>query len=133
LPRRPASFASPTTGAGSTTTTRARRDRDGGAAATSNGGDYNNDLTTSDAPGAAWSATFTGSGVAIIAPKEPGGGADRGTDRRRIRATVDLRTTGARQPQQVAFEVTGLPAGEHVVRIVNQGPGPVAVDAMVVQ
>jgi len=98
-----------------------------------NGGDYNNDLTTSDAPGAAWSATFTGSGVAIIAPKEPGAGQIEVQIDGESRATVDLRTTGARQPQQVAFEVTGLPAGEHVVRIVNQGPGPVAVDAMVVQ
>jgi len=97
------------------------------------GGDYNDDLCTSDVAGAAWSATFTGSGVAVIAPKEPGAGQIEVQIDGETRGTVDLATTGARQPQQVAFEVTGLSAGEHVVRVVNLGPGPVAVDAMVVQ
>jgi len=97
------------------------------------GGDYNDDLCTSDAPGAAWSATVTGSGVAVIAPKEPGAGQIEVQLDGETRATVDLGTTGARQPQQVALEVTGLSAGEHVVRVVNRGPGPVAIDALVVQ
>jgi hypothetical protein len=46
---------------------------------------------------------------------------------------MDLSTTGARQAQQVVCEVTGLPAGKHVIHIVNHGPGPAAVDAVVVR
>ena len=37
-----------------------------------NAGDFNNDLTTSETPGAIWSFTFTGTGVTLIAPKERG-------------------------------------------------------------
>ncbi|MBN2193890.1 MAG: alpha-L-fucosidase [Polyangiaceae bacterium] len=98
-----------------------------------NGGDYNNDLTTSETPGAVWSSTFSGGGVAVIAPSEAGAGQIEIQIDGGVRATVDLATAGARQPQQVAYEVTGLAAGEHVIRIVDLGPGPVAVDAIVVQ
>ena len=37
-------------------------------------GDYNNDLTTSTTVGNAWTSTFTGTDVAVYAPKEPGDG-----------------------------------------------------------
>ena len=30
-------------------------------------------------------------------------------------------------------QVTGLNVGKHAIRIVNRGPGPVGVDAIVVQ
>ena len=47
------------------------------------------------------------------------------------RATADLSTTGARQAQQGVCEVTGLTPGKHAIAIINRGPGPVAVDALV--
>ena len=49
------------------------------------------------------------------------------------RATADLSTAGARQAQQVVFAATGLAAGKHTINMVNRGPGPVAVDALIVQ
>ena len=35
--------------------------------------------------------------------------------------------------QQMVGQVMGLTAGKHAISIVNRGPGPVAVDAIVVQ
>jgi hypothetical protein len=46
---------------------------------------------------------------------------------------VDLSTPGARQAQQMVSQVTGLASGQHTITITNKGPGPVAVDALVVQ
>jgi len=96
-------------------------------------GDFNNDLTTSDTPGDVWSCSFTGSNVEVIAPKEAGAGKIEIQIDGQSRATSDLSTTGARQAQQVVFEVTGLTAGKHAINIVNRGPGPVAVDALIVR
>jgi hypothetical protein len=96
-------------------------------------GDFNNDLTTSDTPGAVWSCPFTGSGVSVIAPKEAGAGTIEVQIDGQPRAAVNLATTGARQAQQTVSEVTGLSPGKHTIAIVNRGPGPVAVDALVVQ
>jgi alpha-L-fucosidase len=96
-------------------------------------GDYNNDLTTSTTVGDVWTSTFTGTGVAVYAPKEPGDGKIEIQIDGQVRATADLSTTGARQPQQMVPEVTGLSAGTHSISIVNRGPGPVAVDAIVVR
>jgi hypothetical protein len=45
--------------------------------------------------------------------------------------TADLSATGVRQVQQRVCEVTGLTSGRHAVNIVNRGPGPVAVDALI--
>ena len=39
---------------------------------------------------------------------------------------------GARQAQQMVAQVTGLTSCNHAISIVNRGPGPVAVDAIVV-
>ena len=44
-----------------------------------------------------------------------------------------MSTSGARLAQQTVCEVTGLTPGKHSINIVNRGPGPVAVDALVVQ
>jgi hypothetical protein len=44
---------------------------------------------------------------------------------------ADLSTTGERQAQQKVCEVTGLKPGKHAIDIVNRGPGPVAVEALV--
>ncbi len=96
-------------------------------------GDFNNDLTTSDTPGAIWSSSFTGSGVSVIAPKEAGAGTIEVQIDGQTRATANLATSGVRQAQQTVSEVTGLSPGKHTIAIVNRGPGPVAVDALVVR
>ncbi len=94
-------------------------------------GDYNNDLTTSTAAGDVWTSAFTGTDLAVYAPKEAGSGEIELQIDGQTRATVALSTTGARQAQQLVSEVTGLAAGNHSISIVNRGPGPVAVDAIV--
>ena len=96
-------------------------------------GGYNNDLTISESPGDAWSCFFTGSNISVIAPKEAGAGNIEVHIDGQRRATADLSTTGPRQPQQTVCQVTGLTHGKHSITIVNKGPGPVAVDALVVQ
>jgi hypothetical protein len=94
-------------------------------------GDYNNDLTTSTMTGGVWTATFSGTAVAIYAPKETGAGKIEVVVDGQSRGMADLSTTGARQPQQLVLDVTGLAAGTHALSIVNRGPGAVAVDAIV--
>ena len=94
-------------------------------------GDFNNDLTISETPGEVWSCSFTGSSVKVIAPKEEGAGSIEIQIDGQSRATADLSITGARQAQQVVCEVSGLTAGKHAINIVNRGPGPVAVDALI--
>ena len=96
-------------------------------------GDYNNDLTISDTPGDVWSCSFTGTSVSVIAPKEEGAGKIEVQIDGKTRATADLSTVGARQAQQAVCDVTGLTLGKHSINIVNHGPGPVAVDALVVR
>lgn len=96
-------------------------------------GDYNNDLTTSNTPGAVWSSTFSGSGVAVYAPKEAGDGKLEVQIDGQTRATADLSTAGGRLAQQLVAQASGLTSGNHTIRIINRGPGPVAVDAIVVR
>jgi alpha-L-fucosidase len=96
-------------------------------------GDYNNDLTTSTTTGNTWTSTFTGTSVSVYAPKESGAGSIEIQVDGQIRATVALSTTGARLPQQMVAQVTGLASGQHTISIINRGPGPVAVDAIVAQ
>jgi alpha-L-fucosidase len=95
--------------------------------------DFNNDLTTSDKPGDVWSCSFTGSSVAVIAPKEAGAGKIEIQIDGETRATADLSTTGMRHAQQEVCEVFGLTPGKHAINIVNRGPGPVALDAIIAQ
>ena len=95
-------------------------------------GDFNNDLTTSDRPGDIWSSSFTGSNVSVIAPKEMGAGKIEVRIDGRTRAKADLSIMDSRQAQQVVCEVTDLTPGKHAIKIVNCGPGPVAVDAILV-
>ena len=94
-------------------------------------GDFNDDLTISETPGDVWSSSFTGGSISVIAPKEAGAGKIEIQIDGQSRATADLSTTGGRQAQQVVFEVAGLSAGKHSINIVNRGPGPVAVDALI--
>jgi hypothetical protein len=89
-------------------------------------------LTTSDTSGDVWTSSFTGSSVSVIAPKEAGAGRIEVQIDGQTRATGDLSTTGARQAQQRICEVTDLTSGKHSIAIINRGPGPVAVDALVV-
>ncbi len=96
-------------------------------------GDYNNDLTISETPGDVWSCSFTGTSLSVIAPKDAGAGKIEVQIDGRTRATADLSTPGARQAQQTVCEVTGLAPGKHAIAIVNRGPGPVAVDALIVR
>jgi alpha-L-fucosidase len=93
-------------------------------------GDFNDDLTTSSTPGDVWSCPFTGTNVQVIAPKEPGAGKIEVQIDGQTRATADLSTTGARKAQQVVCEVNGLASGRHTIKIINRGPGSVAVDAL---
>ena len=95
-------------------------------------GDFNNDLTTSNTPGDVWSCSFTGNSVVVIAPKEAGAGKIEVQIDGRARATTDLSITGTRQAQQVVCEISGLTSGKHAISIINRGPGPVAVDAILI-
>lgn len=94
-------------------------------------GDYNNDLTYSETPGDVWSSTFTGTGVAVVAPKEAGAGKIEIQIDGQTRATIDLAIVGSRKPQQVVYDETGLAAGKHIISIVNRGTGKVAIDALI--
>jgi alpha-L-fucosidase len=96
-------------------------------------GDFNNDLTTSDTPGDIWSCSFTGSNVSVIAPKKAGAGKIEVQIDGQTRATADLSTTGTYLAQQVVCKVSDLTPGRHVINVVNRGPGPVAVDALIVE
>jgi len=96
-------------------------------------GDFNNDLTISDTAGDVWSCSFTGTSVAVIAPKESGAGKIEIQIDGETRATADLLSTGEREAQQMVWDLTTLRPGKHVISIVNRGPGPVAVDAIVIK
>jgi alpha-L-fucosidase len=96
-------------------------------------GDFNNDLTISEIPGDIWGGSFTGTNVTVIAPKERGAGMIEVQIDGKTRAKVDLSTTEARQPQQMVFKVTDLTPGIHIINMINCGPGPVAVDAILVR
>ena len=96
-------------------------------------GDFNNDLTTSDTPGDIWSCSFIGNNVSIIAPKEAGAGKIEIKIDGKYHATVDLSTIGTRKAQQIVCKVTNLNQGIHTVNVVNRGPGPIAIDAIIVR
>ncbi len=96
-------------------------------------GDFNNDLTISDKPGDFWTCSFTGSSVKVIAPKEAGAGKIEIQIDDKNRATADLSIIGTYLAQQVVCKVSDLTPGRHVINIVNRGPGPVAVDALIVE
>lgn len=97
-----------------------------------NNGDFNNDLTTSNTPGAKWSFSFTGNGVSIVAPKQPEAGKIEIMIDGKIMKTVDLATTEGKKNQQIVYQVDTLASGNHTITIVNRGGGAVAIDALVV-
>jgi alpha-L-fucosidase len=93
-------------------------------------GDYNNDLTISETPGDVWGASFTGDNIAVIAPKEEGAGKIEIQIDGEVQVTVNLSTVGKRKPQQVVYEINGLERESHSIKIINQGSGKVAIDAL---
>jgi alpha-L-fucosidase len=97
-----------------------------------NTGDYNNDLTMSKTPGETWNSSFKGTCVKIIAPREKGAGRIDILIDGKIVGTADLFTGGPRLVQQVVCEINGLASGKHSISLINRGPGPVAIDALVV-
>lgn len=96
-------------------------------------GEFNNDLATSNTLGDIWSCSFTGTNVSVIAPMEAGAGKIEVRIDGKIRAKADLSTSGARKAQQEVCNVAGLSPGPHVIKVVNLGGGPVAVDAILVK
>lgn len=76
---------------------------------------------------------FTGRSVSVIAPKESGAGDIEVQIDGKSRARTSLSTSGARKAQQVVCKVTGLHPGRHSIAVINKGPGPVAVDALIVE
>jgi alpha-L-fucosidase len=96
-------------------------------------GDYNNDLTLSNSAGDLWTSSFTGTGISVVAPKEAGAGKIEIKIDEQTRATVDLTVKGSRKAQQIVFRTNGLTPGKHNIQIINRGPGPVAIDALVVE
>ncbi|MGQ1891651.1 alpha-L-fucosidase [Thermophagus sp. OGC60D27] len=93
-------------------------------------GDYNNDLTISETPGDEWRASFTGSGVKVIAPKEEDSGKIEIQIDGKTQTIADLSTNGKRKPQQVVYETCGLEPKPHTIKIINRGSGKVAIDAL---
>lgn len=96
-------------------------------------GDYNNDLTICSTHGGVWSSTFTGTGVMIIAPKEKGAGTIEVKINGKTKTTASLSTDGPRLAQQIVCEIKDLRYGRHSVSLINRGPGPVAIDALVIK
>ena len=96
-------------------------------------GDFNNDLTTSDTPGDIWSCSFTGTNVAVVAPREAGAGKIEISIDGKLYATADLSVTGTRQAQQVVCKISYLTLDKHSISIKNLGSGPVAIDALVIK
>lgn len=96
-------------------------------------GDYNNDLTMSEIVGDVWSYSFKGSGVTVIALKEDGAGIIEIQIDDKVRATVNLSTTGMRKPQQLVCEISDLEPGNHTIKIINRGGGNVAIDALKIE
>lgn len=95
------------------------------------GGDYNNDLTISETPGDVWNASFTGSNIAVVAPKEDGAGKIEIFIDGKSKATVDLSANGVREPQQIVYKLSEVGPGTHSITIKNLGEGKVAVDALI--
>lgn len=95
-------------------------------------GDYNNDLTICNTPGEIWSSSFTGTRVTIVSPKEKGAGSIEIRIDGLTRATADLSTDGPRLAQQMVCEINGLTPGRHTISLINRGPGPVAIDALII-
>jgi beta-galactosidase GanA len=84
------------------------------------GGDYQHTESFSEATGASVSIPFTGTGVRWVTSKDPSHGiADVYLDDAKV-GTVDL-YAASKQNQVTGYEVRGLPAGAHTLKIVVTG------------
>jgi hypothetical protein len=92
-------------------------------------GDYNNDTHHSNTVNAAASYTFTGTGIQYLSERfSDMGTVDVYLDNA-FQATVNLNVSGARQVQQVVWQRSGLPGGQHTIRIVNRSTSVGMIDA----
>ncbi|WP_309621154.1 hypothetical protein [Salinibacterium sp.] len=97
-------------------------------------GDFGDDVHYSRAAGATVTVPFTGSGIAWLAQASTFTGA--------VQVYVDGVDQGAITPaksgspyptQQIGYSITGLTAGEHTLKIVNNGAALITVDAFTVK
>jgi hypothetical protein len=97
-------------------------------------GDYGDDVHYSYSSGATVQYTFTGSGIAWLAQRSTFTGPVEvyidGVDE----GTVSPRTSSSPYPaQQVDYGITGLVAGAHTIKIVNNAANLMTVDAFTVE
>jgi alpha-L-fucosidase 2 len=79
---------------------------------------------------AAASYTFTGTGVDYLSERNGDmGNVDVYVDNI-FQANVNLFVSGPRQAQVVVFSKSGLPSGQHTIRIVNRTASVAIVDAL---
>ncbi|HTT50445.1 MAG TPA: hypothetical protein VMH35_03465 [Streptosporangiaceae bacterium] len=84
-------------------------------------GDYDQTESWSQQAGASMTATFTGTAVQWIGPKNTNGGiADVYLDGTQV-ATVDTYSPAGKLFQQVLYSTTGLPSGSHTLTITVSG------------
>lgn len=95
-----------------------------------NQGDFNNDLTISNTPGANWRFSFTGKSISVIAPTQPGSGKVEILIDGRSKKIDDLSADDGRHSQQEVYRIDKLAPGKHVITLINRGGGPVAIDAL---
>jgi alpha-L-fucosidase len=91
-------------------------------------GEFNNDVHSSNTPGAVCEYSFTGSGIEVIGTKDANFGNIEISIDGGAAETVSL-TDAERHPQAVLFKKEGLAKGPHEIRIVNKGDARVELDA----
>jgi alpha-L-fucosidase len=97
-----------------------------------NTGEFNNDLTISNTPGAKWQFSFTGKSISLVAPKQTRGGKIEVLIDGKLNKTVDLSSNSKKESQQIVYRNNMLTNGNHTISIINLGGGPVAIDALII-
>jgi GH43 family beta-xylosidase len=90
---------------------------------------YAGDLQFTAKNGAAYSFTFTGTGIEIIAPKNPTQGKSEVYIDGALQATLDLKSTKA-QPQQSVYRMDTLSNGQHTLKVVKKDGPTLILDAL---
>ena len=91
-------------------------------------GEFNNDVRSSQTPGAVCEYTFTGNAIEVIGTKDADMGSMEIFIDGQSQQTVSL-AHSSRQTQAVLFKKYGLSYGPHVIKLVNQGEAKVVLDA----
>lgn len=92
-------------------------------------GDYDNDVHYTESVGGTATITFTGTGIDYLSPMDSGTGtADIIIDGTQV-GTTQGAYSGAYTPQQYLYQVRGLSAGQHTLKIVMTGGDYVQIDA----